>query len=815
MEKRPRDLWNRAAGWNSRQPYAISVVRTPRRQRSTITAPLTHGLQEATPQVGEDNAVSLRPGETQHLVEMVAAPAAPGTYYYGACIDPVPGESDTSNNCSTGVRLEVGSVPQGDDHGDTESTATAITAPSSTRGELERPGDVDVFRFRLDFEPVRITVYTTGPTDTVGEIHRFGIFNSDDNSGDGLNFRIVVREHFDSPGSYYTVYVRGSGSSTGPYELHVSAGRAPPPRTDDHGDSRNGATRVSVPSDTDGVLTAGDTDYFRIDINGSGTLEVYTSGSTDTVGRLEDAGGSRLAENDDSGSGLNFRIEREVSTGTYYVRVRGVTGSTAGAYTLHVRFEVAAVDPADDHGDDRASATRVAVPSDTDWQSELLPRHGLFQDRHQRLPGRLQVYTSGSTDTRGRLQDANGNLLEDDDNSGALGNFRIEREVSSGTYYVRVRGLFLDTTGSYTLHVRLLESQDNHGDDRASATRVAVPSDTDGSLIADDTDYFRIDVSDSGTLQVYTSGSTDTRGRLEDANGSSLASDDNSGALGNFRIERDVSRGTYYIRVWGRSSSTTGSYALHVRFDGAVKPGDDHGDDRASATRVAVPSNTKGRLAVSDQDWFTFSLSARGYLEVYTTGTTDTNGTVEDERGLTLGSSGSGGEGDNFRLHGDVKGGTYWVRVERSLFGGGDGNYTLHVRFTEAVPDDHSDDRASSTRVAVPSDTDGTLITADTDYFRFDVSGSGRLEVYTSGDTNTFGTLEDASGNSLEENLFSGPGSNFRIERDVSSGTYYVRVTGATWDHTGSYTLHVRFTADAAVSVASSGSSSTRKRIHR
>ena len=119
--------------------------------------------------------------------------------------------------------------------------------PSTTRGELERPDDVDVFRFRLDFEPSRITAYTTGRTDTVGELHRFGIFNSDDNSGDGLNFRIVVHEHFDSPGSYYTVYVRGNGSSTGPYELHVTADRGPAPDTDDHGDDRNDATPVCGP----------------------------------------------------------------------------------------------------------------------------------------------------------------------------------------------------------------------------------------------------------------------------------------------------------------------------------------------------------------------------------------------------------------------------------------------------------------------------------------------------------------------------------------------------------------------------------------
>ena len=39
---------------------------------------------------------------------LVTAPKSPGTYYYGACVDPVPGESDTNNNCSEGVPMNVG-----------------------------------------------------------------------------------------------------------------------------------------------------------------------------------------------------------------------------------------------------------------------------------------------------------------------------------------------------------------------------------------------------------------------------------------------------------------------------------------------------------------------------------------------------------------------------------------------------------------------------------------------------------------------------------------------------------------------------------
>ena len=37
----------------------------------------------------------------------VTAPPPPGTYYYGACVDAVAGESDTTNNCSGSIRIEV------------------------------------------------------------------------------------------------------------------------------------------------------------------------------------------------------------------------------------------------------------------------------------------------------------------------------------------------------------------------------------------------------------------------------------------------------------------------------------------------------------------------------------------------------------------------------------------------------------------------------------------------------------------------------------------------------------------------------------
>ena len=568
----------------------------------------------------------------------------------------------------------------GDDHGNNRDSSTRVSVPSTTRGFLETTSDVDVFRFGLPSSG-RLTIYTTGDTDTIGEVEMvFPEFGSrrDENSGEDQNFRIVVN---DAPAGSYYVRVWGYRGSNGPYQLHVEAEGVsppppppPPPSRDDHGDDRESATSVGTPSDTSGTLTSRDTDYFRISVSGSGTLAVYTSGSLDTIGQLENSAGSRLASDDDSGSGGNFRIERNVSRGTYYIRVRGFSNTTAGNYRLHVRF---GEDSVDDHGDHRSGATRIDVPSDT--SGRLTAGDTDYFRISLRDSGTLVVYTSGSLDTVGQLEDSGGSRLTGNDDGGSGTNFRIERDVSGGTYYIRVTGISSSTTGNYTLHVRFEEdSFDDHGDRRSDATRIDVPSDTSGRLTAGDTDYFRISLRDSGTLEVYTSGSLDTVGQLEDSGGSRLTGNDDGGSGTNFRIERDVSGGTYYIRVTGISSSTTGNYRLHVRFE--EDSFDDHGDRRSDATRIDVPSDTSGRLTAGDTDYFRISLRDSGTLEVYTSGSLDTVGQLEDSNGSRLASNDDSGSGNNFRIERDVSGGTYYIRV-RGYSDSTTGAYRLHVRF--------------------------------------------------------------------------------------------------------------------------------------
>ena len=105
----------------------------------------------------------------------------------------------------------------------------------------------------------------------------------------------------------------------------------------------------------------------------------------------------------------------------------------------------------------------------------------------------------------------------------------------------------------------------DHGDSRSSATRVEPGSSTQGELVPDDVDYFRVEVTESGTLVVaFTTSDLDTYGYIEDSSGTVLSSNDDSGEGANFRVTARVNAGTYYIRVRGFLNSQNGPYTLHV-----------------------------------------------------------------------------------------------------------------------------------------------------------------------------------------------------------------------------------------------------------
>ncbi len=110
-------------------------------------------------------------------------------------------------------------------------------------------------------------------------------------------------------------------------------------------------------------------------------------------------------------------------------------------------------------------------------------------------------------------------------------------------------------------------------------------------------------------------------------------------------------------------------------------------------------------------------------------------------------------------------------------------------------PDDHGDTRGTATRVALNRSISGNLDTVgDIDYFRFLIKSDGTINAYTTGDTDTLGTLQNNSGNVITTKDGSGSGENFLITRVLNPGTYYIAVSNFSFEKTGPYSFRVDFT---------------------
>ena len=123
---------------------------------------------------------------------------------------------------------------------------------------------------------------------------------------------------------------------------------------DDHGNNKQCATEVNNNSTTAGILHfndrdyAGyarkdDPDYFMFRPNVSGKYLIYTTGNTDTIGRLEFPNGT-WEVNKNSGPSLNFQFFKSLTAGeTYYIYVFDEIGQnyspkTTYAYNLVVKY---------------------------------------------------------------------------------------------------------------------------------------------------------------------------------------------------------------------------------------------------------------------------------------------------------------------------------------------------------------------------------------------------------------------------------------------------------------------------------------------
>jgi hypothetical protein len=140
-----------------------------------------------------------------------------------------------------------------------------------------------------------------------------------------------------TPGTTYYYFVKACNSSNtcSDFSSYTTGYASVPLPADDHGNSISSATLITPNNSISGnIEILGDHDYFGFTLNSESNVTLSTIGSTDTYGTLFNHSGNIILANDDGGENTNFKIQRILPAGTYYLKVNAYSDSNIGSYTI-------------------------------------------------------------------------------------------------------------------------------------------------------------------------------------------------------------------------------------------------------------------------------------------------------------------------------------------------------------------------------------------------------------------------------------------------------------------------------------------------
>jgi hypothetical protein len=195
-----------------------------------------------------------------------------------------------------------------------------------------------------------------------------------------------------------------------------------------------GATPTSY---SDFVGSTDTNDYYRFSIGGTSNFSLNLTGlSADADVSLLNSSGGVIASSTNGGTS-NDSITRQLSAGTYYVRVYPYSGSTN--YNLSLAA-APLTGPVDNAGNTLATARAITIGATPTSYSDFVGSTDT-NDYYRFSVGATSNFslnlTGLSADADVSLLNSSGGLITSSTNSGAS-NDSITRQLSAGTYYVRV-----------------------------------------------------------------------------------------------------------------------------------------------------------------------------------------------------------------------------------------------------------------------------------------------------------------------------------------------------------------------------------------
>ena len=748
----------------------------------------------------------------------------------------------------TGAYRVTTSIASISGQGDTFDTAMIIIPDSVTNiasadGNISVAGEEDFYKYTASANGVvtfSMDAISNSGVDTYISVYDSSrnLVAQDDDSGPGLNS--LASGISVSANSTYYIKTTAYGAGTGAYRVSVSA-------ISNSGSGNAFGNPVTLSTNADGdILVAGEEDFYKYTASASGvvtfSMDAINNSGVDTYIRVYDSSRNLVAQDDDSGLGLNSLASVSVIAGNdYYIKATAY-GMGTGAYRVSVSSQNIVGDDVGNLLD--ASATLLTFTGEIASQTKTISymdfdvfsftasvsgryEIGVIPDSTQNLAPYLEVVGS------------DGSFIGYASAHSGLSAFTLPLLSQGQQVYIRVSGSqsvisLQSSTGNYTLQVKqpgaivdFYANSFNSGTSQIPVEPITLSLGTNsGSLTnanmviesANDVDVFRFTANRSGPMKVNlskNSGSTlDTIISILDSSGNVLASNDDSNSSTNSEVVIDVNNlGVYYVSVKGYGG-TTGDYHIDLQdltptnlsFDG-----DGIGNDFTKATTLGfvngVASAASDISVVGDRDVFKIVATANGVLafslQARASSGLDSYLYLYDSNENLLARDDDSGSGVDSLINWSVHTGEIYY-LQAAAYGTGTGAYTVSA--TISAGDDHADlvgDSASRLIVSNNAATGSGIINsaADDDVFSFVATSSGSITINVSANASALDTylfVYNSTGDILldynDDITSTNPNSSISLQV-IDKEKYYFMVSGY-GDSVGTYNLSVTSVAD-------------------
>jgi len=141
--------------------------------------------------------------------------------------------------------------------------------------------------------------------------------------------------------------------------------------------------------------------------------------------------------------------------------------------------------------------------------------------------------------------------------------------TTGNTVFFNTNGLVLSAKTASACDGAPVVGQDDHGNNISTATDIGKDDSIAGQIeTIGDVDFFKVVLTQKGTLTISTTGLVDTVGTLFDSNGTLVTSNDDEDFpnIVNFKISIELEAGTYFIQVSRFEPNTGISYTIITSF---------------------------------------------------------------------------------------------------------------------------------------------------------------------------------------------------------------------------------------------------------